>query len=85
MTRLPSGPPAPEALAANIDALVAGSDGPTATPIEADRVAAMVMRGVREGWRYIITSPGSKTVIAARFEEILEAHEVARGVDPDLP
>jgi NAD(P)-dependent dehydrogenase (short-subunit alcohol dehydrogenase family) len=85
MTRLPSGAPAPEALAAHIDALVAGSDGPTATPIEADRVATMVMRGVQEGWPYIITSPGSKTVVAARFDDILEAHEVARGVAPDLP
>jgi NAD(P)-dependent dehydrogenase (short-subunit alcohol dehydrogenase family) len=85
MTKLPSGVPTADALAADIDALVAGSDEPTSTPIEADRVATMVLRGVREGWPYIITSPGSKTVVAARFEEILEAHDTARRVAPDLP
>jgi short-subunit dehydrogenase len=85
MTRLPSGAPPPDTLAANIDALVAGSDGPTSTPIEADRVATLVLHGVREGWPYIITSPGSKAVVAARFDEILEAHDMARRVAPDLP
>jgi NAD(P)-dependent dehydrogenase (short-subunit alcohol dehydrogenase family) len=85
MTRLPSGAPTPEELTANIDAFMAGSDQATCTPIEADRVAALVMHGVREDWPYIITSPGSVPAVAERFDEILRAHEAARRLAPDLP
>jgi NAD(P)-dependent dehydrogenase (short-subunit alcohol dehydrogenase family) len=85
MSKLPSGTPAPDVLATNIEALTAGIDPATSTPIEADQVAALVLRGVREGWPYIVTSPGSKAGVAARFEEILDAHDLARRVAPDLP
>jgi NAD(P)-dependent dehydrogenase (short-subunit alcohol dehydrogenase family) len=84
-TKLPSGAPAPEVLAANIDAYLSGLDAVTSTPIEADQVAALVLRGVREKWPYIVTSPASKAGVAARFEEILNAHDLARRVAPDLP
>jgi NAD(P)-dependent dehydrogenase (short-subunit alcohol dehydrogenase family) len=85
MTQLPSGAPSPEVLTANVDALMAGSDGPSSTPIEPDQVATLVLHGVREGWPYIITSPGSMPVVAKRFDEILDAHALARRVAPDLP
>jgi NAD(P)-dependent dehydrogenase (short-subunit alcohol dehydrogenase family) len=79
MTRLPSGAPPPEVVAANIDALLAGSDAGASTPIEADQVAALVLRGVREDWPYIITSPSSKASVAARFDQILQAYDLERG------
>ncbi len=85
MTRLPSGAPAPDALAAHIDALVAGSDAATSTPIEPDRVATLALQGVREDWPYIVTSPGSKGGVAARFDEIVAAHDLAARMAPDLP
>jgi NAD(P)-dependent dehydrogenase (short-subunit alcohol dehydrogenase family) len=84
-TKLPSGAPPPEVLAGHIEALTAGLDAATSTPIEADQVAALVLRGVREGWPYIVTSPGSKQRVAARFDDILDAHDLARQVAPDLP
>ena len=85
MMKLPSGPPSSSQLAGNVEALVGGSDEANSVAIEPDRVAALVLAAVRANDPYIMTSPGSREVVAKRFEEILRAHDIARERDPGLP
>jgi len=84
LTRLSSDHPQAD-LNADLQAFMVGNDEATNTVIEPERVAELVLRGVREDRPYIITAPGAKPHVARRFEQILEAHDHARAIDPTLP
>jgi NAD(P)-dependent dehydrogenase (short-subunit alcohol dehydrogenase family) len=72
-------------LEADLVAFMGSIDTSLSVPIEPDRVAELVLRGVREDAPYIVTAPGMKSVVAARFDAILAAHDHARKVDSTLP
>jgi NAD(P)-dependent dehydrogenase (short-subunit alcohol dehydrogenase family) len=84
LTRVSSKDPQKE-LAADLDVFMVSNDDAFNVPIEADRVAELVLRGVRENASYIVTAPGAKPVVAQRFDAILAAHDRAREIDPTLP
>ena len=75
----------PKDLEADVGAYIASIDASMSTAIEPDRVAELVLRGVRENQPYIITAPGQKPTVAQRCEAILAAHDHAREIDPTLP
>ena len=84
LTRVSSDDPQKD-LAADLEVFMVSNDNATNIPIEPDRVAQLVMRGVRDDAPYIVTAPGAKPVVARRFEQILAAHDTAREIDPTLP
>ena len=75
----------PKDLDADVGAYIASIDASMSTAIEPDRVADLVIRGVRENQPYIMTAPGQKPSVAQRCEAILAAHDRARAIDPSLP
>ena len=75
----------PKDLEADVGAYIASIDASMSTAIEPDRVASLVLRGVRENQPYIMTAPGQKASVAQRCEAILAAHDHAREIDPSLP
>jgi NAD(P)-dependent dehydrogenase (short-subunit alcohol dehydrogenase family) len=75
----------PKDLDADVGAYIASIDASMSTAIEPERVAALVLRGVRENQPYIMTAPGQKPSVALRCEAILAAHDRAREIDPSLP
>lgn len=72
-------------LEADLVAFVGSIDQSLSQPIEPDRVAELVLRGVRENAPYIVTAPGMKAVVAERYSAILAAHDRAREIDATLP
>ena len=72
-------------LDADLSAFIEAGDESINTAIEPERVAELVLRGVRENRPYIVTAPGQRPLIAHRCEEILDAHDHAREIDPSLP
>ena len=75
----------PKDLEADVGAYIASIDASMSTAIEPERVASLVLRGVRENQPYIMTAPGQKASVAQRCEAILAAHDHARDIDPSLP
>ena len=75
----------PKDLDADLSVYIAASDASMSTAIEPERVASLVLRGVRENQPYIMTAPGQKPFVAQRCEAILAAHDHAREIDPSLP
>jgi NAD(P)-dependent dehydrogenase (short-subunit alcohol dehydrogenase family) len=75
----------PKDLEADVGAYIASIDASMSTAIEPERVASLVLRGVRENQPYIMTAPGQKATVAQRCEAILAAHDHAREIDPSLP
>ncbi|MEO8695269.1 MAG: SDR family NAD(P)-dependent oxidoreductase [Acidimicrobiales bacterium] len=75
----------PKDLDADVGAYIASIDASMSTAIEPERVASLVLRGVRENQPYIMTAPGQKPSVAQRCEAILAAHDHARAIDPSLP
>ena len=84
LTRRSSVDPAKD-LAADLEVFMAGTDEALGITIDPDVVAALVMRGVRDGAPYIVTAPGLKPVVARRHDTILGAFDEARRINPDLP
>ena len=72
-------------LEADLTAFIGSIDQSRSQPIEPDRVAELVLRGVRENAPYIVTAPGMKPVVAERFAAILAAHDHAREIESTLP
>jgi NAD(P)-dependent dehydrogenase (short-subunit alcohol dehydrogenase family) len=73
------------ALAADVAALTADLGETANAWIEPERVAELVLWGVRENKPYIVTSPGQRRFVAERCETILKAHDDASKHDPTLP
>ena len=65
--------------------IMQASDEANNTLIEAERVAELVLEGVRHNEPYIITHPGSRDTVVRRSEELLRAFDRARERWPDLP
>jgi NAD(P)-dependent dehydrogenase (short-subunit alcohol dehydrogenase family) len=84
LTRVSSDNPQKD-LAADLEVFMVSNDDAFNVPIEPDRVAELVLQGVREDASYIVTAPGAKLVVAQRFDAILAAHDRARAIDPTLP
>ena len=84
LTRISSDDPQKD-LAADLEVFMVSNDDAFSIPIEPDRVAELVLRGVREDASYIVTAPGTKSAVARRFDAILAAHDHAREIDPTLP
>lgn len=72
-------------LAADVAAFMGVIDPVLGVAIEPDQVAALVLHGVRNNWRYIVTAPGMKATVAARYNRILDAFDDAKAADPALP
>jgi NAD(P)-dependent dehydrogenase (short-subunit alcohol dehydrogenase family) len=70
---------------ADIAAVMATTDAANTTFIEPDRAAHAVLDAVRRNELYVITHPGSRSMVAARVEALLAAYDLAREHNPDLP
>lgn len=66
-------------------AVMRSSDPANATFIEPENAARAVLEAVRRDEPYVITHPGSKGLVEARFRAILEAYDTARARDPEAP
>lgn len=66
-------------------AVMSASDAANTTFIEPERAARAVLEAVRRNEPYVITHPGSRSLVEARLREILEAYDVARARDPEAP
>jgi NAD(P)-dependent dehydrogenase (short-subunit alcohol dehydrogenase family) len=70
---------------ADIEAVMRASDPANTTFIEPERAARAVLEAVRRDEPYVITHPGSKGLVEARFRDILGAYDAARARDPEAP
>ena len=70
---------------ADIAAVMATTDPANTTFIEPDRAAQAVLDSVRRNELYVITHPGSRGMVAARVEALLDAYDRTRERNPDLP
>jgi NAD(P)-dependent dehydrogenase (short-subunit alcohol dehydrogenase family) len=69
----------------DVAAVVSASDAANTTFIEPERAARAVLEAVRRNELYVITHPGSRGLVEARFRGILEAYDAARARDPGAP
>jgi NAD(P)-dependent dehydrogenase (short-subunit alcohol dehydrogenase family) len=75
----------PEQVHASVQELVAGVDRAHISAIAPERVAELVLEGVRENLPYIITHPGSLPAVARRAAAIESAYSTQRQRHPELP
>jgi NAD(P)-dependent dehydrogenase (short-subunit alcohol dehydrogenase family) len=66
-------------------AVISASDAANTTFIEPERAARAVLEAVRRNEPYVITHPGSRGLVEARFRGLLEAYDRARARDPEAP
>ncbi len=69
----------------DVSAVMSASDAANTTFIEPERAARAVLEAVRRDEPYVITHPGSKGLVEARFRRILDAYDAARARDPEAP
>jgi NAD(P)-dependent dehydrogenase (short-subunit alcohol dehydrogenase family) len=69
----------------DISAVMSASDAANTTFIEPERAARAVLEAVRRDEPYVITHPGSRGLVEARFRQILDAYDTARARDPEAP
>ena len=69
----------------DIEAVMRSSDPANTTFIEPERAARAVLEAVRRNEPYVITHPGSKGLVEARFRALLDAYDRTRERNPDLP
>src|SRR5512134_3515671 len=66
-------------------AVMRSSDPANTTFIEPERAARAVLEAVRRDEPYVITHPGSKGLVEARFRALMDAYDTARARDPEAP
>jgi NAD(P)-dependent dehydrogenase (short-subunit alcohol dehydrogenase family) len=69
----------------DIEAVMRSSDPANTTFIDPERAARAVLEAVRRDEPYVITHPGSKGLVEARFRALLAAYDTARARDPEAP
>jgi NAD(P)-dependent dehydrogenase (short-subunit alcohol dehydrogenase family) len=69
----------------DLTAVMRGGDAANATFIEPASAARAVLDAVRRNEPYVITHPGSKPLVEARFAALVAAYDTARARYPDLP
>jgi len=69
----------------DIEAVMRSSDPANTTFIEPERAARAVLEAVRRNEPYVITHPGSKGLVEARFRALMGAYDTARARDPEAP
>ena len=84
LARRSSADPASD-LEADITAFMGAIDPVLSVAIEPDQLASLVLHGVRNDWPYIVTMPGMKATVEARYQRILDAFDTAKAADPTLP
>lgn len=70
---------------ADVLAVVQSTDAANTTFIEPERAARAVLDAVRRNELYVITHPGSRGLVEARVQGILDAYDRSRERSPDLP
>src|SRR4029453_18415123 len=69
----------------DVSAVMSASDAANTTFIEPERAPRAVLEAVRRNEPYVITHPGSRGLVEARFRGILDAYDTARARDPEAP